>query len=48
MSKETARVRMLKILYYLVDDTIEVIEERETNSGIMQGPFVKRTKVSKL
>jgi len=45
MSKESARVRMLKLCYYLVDDSIDLIEEKEMNSGILQGPFIKRRKV---
>lgn len=44
---ENARVRKLVIFYYLVDDTISINEERETNSGIVQGPFLKRGKVKK-
>jgi EF-hand domain-containing protein 1 len=44
---ENARIRKLVIFYYLVDDTISINEERETNSGIVQGPFLKRGKVKK-
>lgn len=45
MAKESARVRMLRLCYYLVDDSIEVTEDKEMNSGILQGPFIKRRKV---
>jgi hypothetical protein len=44
-SREAARVRMLRICYYLVDDSLEIVEEKETNSGILQGPYIKRGKV---
>jgi hypothetical protein len=43
--KEHARIRKLIIYYYLTDDTISIIEEKETNSGIPQGPFLRRGKV---
>lgn len=44
---EHSRIRKLIIYYYLVDDSISISEERETNSGIVQGPFLKRGKVKK-
>jgi hypothetical protein len=44
---ENARIRKLVILYYLVDDTISINEENETNSGLVQGIFLKRGKVQK-
>ena len=47
MKVENARVRKLIIFYYLVDDTISINEERESNSGIVQGPFLKRGIVKK-
>jgi len=47
-SKETARIRLFKIYYYLTDDTLEISEEREVNSGILQGPYLKRRKVKNL
>lgn len=45
--KENARIRRLNIYYYLVDDTISVTEEKQVNSGIVQGPFLNRGKVFK-
>jgi hypothetical protein len=45
MPKENARIKILRICYYLVDDSIDVTEEREMNSGIPQGPFIKRRKI---
>jgi len=45
--KENSRLRKLTIYYYLTDDTISIFEERETNSGIIQGIFLKRLKVRK-
>jgi hypothetical protein len=44
---EHARVRKLIICYYLVDDTIDMAEEKEINSGLPQGPFLKRGKIQK-
>ena len=44
--REAARVRMLRICYYLIDDTLEIVEEKESNSGILQGPYIKRKKVN--
>jgi hypothetical protein len=44
---ENSRIRKVLIFYYLVDDTIEVIEPREMNSGITQGIFLKRSRVVK-
>jgi hypothetical protein len=44
---ENARIRSLIISYYLVDDTISISEERQNNSGIPQGPFLKRSKLRK-
>lgn len=44
---EHARIRQVVILYYLVDDTIEITEPKEVNSGIPQGLFLKRAKVLK-
>ena len=43
--KETARVRLLKVCYYLTDDSIDIVEGKETNSGILQGPYINRGKV---
>jgi EF-hand domain-containing protein 1 len=44
---EYARIRKLRIMYYLVDDTIEMIEDKEMNSGMPQGGFIKRAKIPK-
>jgi hypothetical protein len=33
------------VLFYLVDDTVEVSEPRVANSGIVQGTFLKRVRV---
>lgn len=44
---EYARIRKLKIFYYLTDDTLEIIEDKEMNSGMPQGGFLKRSKVPK-
>jgi hypothetical protein len=40
-------VRRCVIQYFLEDDTIKVLEPREENSGIPQGPFLKRHRVPK-
>jgi hypothetical protein len=39
---EQERLRKVSILYYLEDDTMELTEPRETNSGLPQGNFVRR------
>ena len=44
---ENSRIRKLTIYYYLTDDTISINEDRETNSGHLQGIFLKRLKVKK-
>ncbi|OQS07881.1 EF-hand domain-containing protein [Thraustotheca clavata] len=44
---ENYRVRNCIILYYLEDDTIQIIEPKVENSGILQGNFVKRHKIPK-
>lgn len=44
---ENARIRKLTIYYYLTDDTISINEDKETNSGIIQGIFLKRLKAKK-
>jgi len=44
---EDSRVRKLTIYFYLTDGTLSINEERETNSGIIQGPFLKRLKIKK-
>jgi hypothetical protein len=42
------RSRKMRINYYLSDDTIHIDEEKEENSGIPQGYFVKRHKLVQL
>lgn len=44
---ENARIRKVILYYYLVDDTIEITEPKESDSGIVQGSFLKRRKVPK-
>ena len=44
---EHYRVRKLVVLYYLEDQTINIIEPKETNSGTPQGIFLKRQAVLK-
>merc|ERR1711959_312670 len=44
---ENFRVRKVTLLYYLEDDTIQVNEPKEENSGIPQGQLVKRHHVPK-
>ncbi|XP_029641015.1 EF-hand domain-containing protein 1-like [Octopus sinensis] len=45
--QEFYRVRPCKIYYYIVDDTICVNEPPVDNSGIAQGPFLKRQQIPK-
>ena len=42
---ETRRVRKIELLYYLEDDTVQVSEPRQANSGMPQGLVVKRHRV---
>lgn len=44
---EHSRIRKLVIFFYLVDNTLEISELKEMNSGIPQGSFLKRKKVLK-
>lgn len=46
-SRETYRVRKFTLLYYLSDSQIEINEEKEENSGIVQGKFLKKTLIRK-
>jgi len=39
---ENARVRQAVILYYLEDDTCQIIEKRQDNSGLPQGQYIRR------
>jgi len=42
---ENYRVRKLDICFYLEDNSVSISEPKQMNSGIPQGPFLKRQKV---
>ena len=42
---ENNRVRHLDISFFIEDNSISIAEPRQRNSGILQGPFLKRQKV---
>jgi len=42
---ENYRVRKIDILFYLEDNSVCINEPKQTNSGIPQGPFLKRQKI---
>uniref|UniRef100_A0A7S0W4D5 EF-hand domain-containing protein n=1 Tax=Hemiselmis tepida TaxID=464990 RepID=A0A7S0W4D5_9CRYP len=42
---EPFRVRMFTILYHLVDDSVQINEHKQQNSGHAQGVFMKRHRV---
>jgi len=44
---ECYRIRKCSIYYYLEDNSIEIIEHKQENSGIPQGKFVKRHRIPK-
>lgn len=44
---ETSRIRKLIICFYLEDNSISATEEKQENSGIPQGYFLKREKCLK-
>ncbi|CAF3329328.1 unnamed protein product [Rotaria socialis] len=44
---EYYRVRPIKILYYLEDDSLEILEEVQENSGIPQGKLLRRHRFPK-
>lgn len=44
---ENYRVRKVTVLYYLEDNTLQVNEPKEENSGIPQGAFIKRHHIPK-
>ena len=44
---ENFRVRECELLYYLEDDSIQVNEVRESNSGIQQGELIRRHQIPK-
>jgi hypothetical protein len=46
-AKENHRVRLIQIFFYLEDGSISATEPKLNNSGIPQGPFLKRQKVIK-
>ncbi len=45
---ESWRVRKVVLLYYRADDTVQMTEPRESNSGMMQGQFLRRVAISQL
>lgn len=45
--QENYRVRHVTILFFLEDDTIQILEPRERNSGIPQGTFLRRHRAKK-
>ena len=45
--EEQLRVRKCKLLYYLEDDTIQVNEPAQENSGIPQGTLIRRHRIPK-
>ena len=45
--QENFRVRHVTILFFLEDDTIQILEPRERNSGIPQGTFLRRHRAKK-
>jgi hypothetical protein len=44
---ENFRVRKIRVLYYLEDDSMQISEPKEENSGIPQGVFIKRHRIPK-
>lgn len=42
---ETERVRYVELFYYLVDDSVSMIEPEIKNSGIVQGKFLTRQRL---
>lgn len=42
---EKERIRKLMVYFYLEDNSIQLIEEKQMNSGIPQGCFLHRKKV---
>jgi Ca2+-binding EF-hand superfamily protein len=45
--EENYRVRLFRINYFPTDDTISITEEKEENSGIPQGDYVKKARLPK-
>ncbi|KAL7752707.1 hypothetical protein RI367_001709 [Sorochytrium milnesiophthora] len=46
-SKEQYLLRRVRVLYYVEDDSIAVIEAPQENSGILQGVLIKRQRLPK-
>lgn len=46
-SLENYRVRKCELMYYTADDTIQITERKQENSGVPQGNFMRRHKVPK-
>eukprot|EP00944_MAST-04C_sp_MAST-4C-sp1_P000502 g502.t1 len=44
---ERERLRLVTFMYYLIDDTLEVVEPKQTNSGLSQGGLLNRHQVPK-
>ena len=44
---ENERIRLVDIQYYLENDTMEMVEHKQGNSGLPQGGLLKRIKVPK-
>ena len=44
---ESGRIRLLVLYYYLIDDTISIVDTRQENSGIPQGGFLVRGRIYK-
>lgn len=44
---ETNRVRRFTIIFYTQDETVEIFEKKQDNSGISQGKFLKRCDLRK-
>ena len=46
-AREAYHLRKVKVLYFLEDDSMSLIEPTVENSGIPQGVFLKRQKMPK-
>ncbi len=44
---DPVRKRQYTIQYFLVDDSIQIVEQKTTNSGYVQGVFMRRHRVPK-
>ncbi|CAK8999685.1 EF-hand domain-containing family member C2 [Durusdinium trenchii] len=45
---ENFRVRKLTLLFYRSDDTVQILEPKEENSGLTQGAFLAKTPIKSL